>query len=367
MVTPVVIGGRRIGPGEPCWIIAEAGVNHNGDAGEAERLVTAAATAGADAVKFQTFQAETLATATAAKAEYQSAALGDDGLSQQAMLKRLELPRVAYLTLQEQAAKAGLTFLSTPFAPDDAAFLAELGLPALKIASGDVTNLPFLAQAARYGHPLLLSTGMATMAEVAEAVATVRANGNPPLILLHCVSNYPAEASDCNLHALRTLQETFGVPVGWSDHTAGWDIAAAAVALGACLIEKHLTMDTTQAGPDHQASLDPPAFAEMVRAVRRVEAARGDGVKRPRPSEAAVAAVARKSLHWAASLPAGAAVPAEAMTILRPETGLRPKWYDQVTGLVLARPVQAGSPVTADDFDPACLPADPDFGNPTRP
>jgi sialic acid synthase SpsE len=367
MVTPVVIGGRRIGPGEPCWIIAEAGVNHNGDAGEAERLVAAAAAAGADAVKFQTFQAETLATATAAKADYQSAALGDDGLSQQAMLRRLELPRAAYVQLKEQAAKSGLTFLSTPFAPDDAAFLAELGLPALKIASGDVTNLPFLAQIARYGHPLLLSTGMATLAEVAEAVATVRANGNPPLILFHCVSNYPAEAGDCNLLAMRTLQETFGVPVGWSDHTAGWDIAAAAVALGACLIEKHLTMDRSQSGPDHQASLDPPGFAEMVRAVRRVEAALGNGVKQPRPSEAPVAAVARKSLHWASSLPAGAIVAAEALTVLRPETGLRPKWYDRVTGLVLARPVQAGDPLSADDFHAAQRPADPEFGNPTPP
>ncbi|MBC7542948.1 MAG: N-acetylneuraminate synthase family protein [Candidatus Sericytochromatia bacterium] len=356
MVTPVSIAGRLIGPGQPCWIIAEAGVNHNGDPALAAALVDAAAKAGADAVKFQTFQAATLATPTAAKAAYQSANLADDSLSQQAMLKALELSRDAHRPLQTRAAAQGIPFLSTPFAPDDAAFLVGLGVPALKVSSGDLTNLPFLAQLARYGLPLLLSTGMADLAEVAAAVATVRANGNPSLILLHCVSTYPADAADCNLRAMRTLQDTFHVPVGWSDHTIGWDVAVAAVALGACVVEKHLTLDRTMPGPDHAASLEPAELAALVLALRRTEAALGHGEKRPTPSEAAVAAVARKSLHWDQDLAAGASVSQGAVTILRPEAGLAPKWYDRLHGLRLARPVLAGSPVLPADFDPAGLP-----------
>ena len=264
MVIPsITIGERQIGEGAPCFLIAEAGVNHNGDPEQARRLVDAAADAGSDAVKFQTFRSEHLASPQAPKADYQHRST-DAGESQLDMLRRLELPRSAYPVLQARCAERGILFLSSAFDEADADFLAQLGAPAIKIPSGELTNLPFLAHAARRGLPLIVSTGMAALREVEEAVAAIREAGGRGLVLLHCVSRYPAPAAHANLRAMRTLADAFGVPVGFSDHTPGIAVAVAAAALGAHVIEKHLTLDRSLPGPDHSSSLDPREFRALV-------------------------------------------------------------------------------------------------------
>jgi N,N'-diacetyllegionaminate synthase len=351
LVTAVVeIAGRRIGAGEPCFVIAEAGVNHNGDPEMARALVDAAAAAGADAVKFQTFDPEALAAADAPRAAYQKAASGTGDAGQLEMLRALVLPHDLHRELQQRAARLGILFLSSPFDERSADFLASIGVPALKVPSGELTNAPFLAHLAAKRVPLLMSTGMATLDEVRAAVEGVRAAATPPpaVALFHCVSSYPARAQDANLRAMSTLREAFGVPVGWSDHTPGIDITVAAVALGAELIEKHLTLDPRLPGPDHKASLDPAALKEMVAAIRRVSAAVGDGVKRPVEAEREIARVARKSLHFAAALPAGTKLGRSHLVALRPGTGISPTRLADLEGRVLPHAVRAGEMVPDD-------------------
>ena len=343
----IAIGGRRVGPDQPCFVIAEAGVNHNGDLELARRLVDAAAEAGADAVKFQTFSADRLATAAAPQADYQRRNTGIEE-SQRAMLHRLELTAEAHRELMARCRERGILFLSSPFDEDSADFLEELGVPAFKIPSGELTNVPFLAHVARKGRPLIVSTGMATLDEVRPAVETIRQAGSPPLALLHCVSSYPAQPADVNLRAMATLREAFAVPVGFSDHTAGTDIALAAVALGANILEKHLTLDRTLPGPDHLASLEPDEWIAMVVALRRIEAALGDGRKRPAPSEADAARVARKSLVAAGDLPAGCVLRRDHLAIRRPGTGLPPGRLESVLGRRLRRALAAGAVLTED-------------------
>jgi len=265
-------------------------------------------------------------------------------------LRGLTLPLDAYERLLAHARKRGILFLSTPFDPKSSDFLEKLGLPAFKISSGDLTNTPFLAHVARKGRPMLVSTGMGTMGETAIAVDTIRSAGAPPLALFHCVSNYPAEPRDCNLRAMRALVEAFGVPVGWSDHTMGIEVSVAAVALGAKLIEKHVTLDRTMAGPDHKASLEPGELTQLVQSVRRVESALGDGVKAPRPSEAPIARIARRSLHWARSLEEGAVVRAEDVIVLRPSTGIAPSAFEWIVGRPVRRSVKAGQAMEAADL-----------------
>jgi sialic acid synthase SpsE len=238
--------------------------------------------------------------------------------------------------------------MSTPFDEESADFLNALGVPAFKISSGDLTNTPLLAHVARFGLPVILSTGMATLGEVEEAARAVE--GIAPFALLQCVSNYPADAGEVNLRAMRTLGEAFKAPVGYSDHTLGVEVALAAVALGACIVEKHFTLDSALPGPDHRASLEPPALRALVSGIRAVERALGDGVKRPRGAEIEVARVARKSLFWNADRAAGASVDAGAMIALRPSTGLAPGRRDEFVGRVLARDVRAGEPVRENDF-----------------
>jgi N,N'-diacetyllegionaminate synthase len=342
-VTPTLeIAGRRIGPGHPCFVIAEAGVNHNGCLDSARRLIDAAAEAGADAVKFQTFQTEQLVTADAPKADYQQQATGGDE-SQFVMLKRLELGESAHRELITHAAARGLIFLSTPFDEASADLLEALDLPAFKIPSGEVTNLPFLAHLARKGRPMILSTGMSTLAEVETAVAAIAQGGNPPLALLHCVSCYPTEPADVNLRAMETMRAAFPVPVGFSDHTLGSEIALAAAALGACVIEKHLTLDKAWPGPDHAASLEPAELAALVRGIRHVEAALGHGRKEPAPAESNTAAVARKSLVAARDLAAGEVLDAGAVAIKRPGTGLAPARRGELIGRKTRAPIAAGT------------------------
>jgi N,N'-diacetyllegionaminate synthase len=336
---PFVVRGRVVGEG-PAFVIAEAGVNHNGDLELAHRLVDAAADAGADAVKFQTFRTDALVSQAAPKARYQVETTGE-GESQRAMLARLELSAEAHATLRDHAARRGLVFFSTPFDEASADLLDGLGVELLKVPSGEVTNVPLLRHVAAKGRPVLLSTGMCTLDEVGAAVAELRAAGDPPLAILHCVSAYPAPVEDTNLRALDTLRARFGVPVGLSDHSLGIEIALAAVARGAAVLEKHLTLDTALPGPDHRASLAPAEFAGLVRGVRAIEVALGDGAKRPMPSELDTRAVARRSLVAARSLPAGHRLGREDVAVKRPGTGISPAELPAVLGRRLARSVAA--------------------------
>jgi N,N'-diacetyllegionaminate synthase len=322
-IQPVAIRERPVGSGLPCFVVAEAGVNHNGDLARAEALVDAAAEAGADAVKFQTFTADRLVTHDAPKAEYQVRAT-DAVESQFEMLKRLELDEEAHRVLINGCSERGILFLSTPFDELSCDFLDGLGLPAFKVPSGEVTNLPFIRHVARKQKPIILSTGMAALEEVADAVEAIWAEGNRSVILLHCVSNYPTAPEDANLRAIATLREAFGVPAGFSDHTMGDSVALAAVALGACVIEKHLTLDRSLPGPDHRASTEPVEFRAMIQRIRDVEASLGSGRKEPVAEEAAVAKVARKSLVAARSIPAGTILQANMIAVKRPGTGLAP-------------------------------------------
>ncbi len=345
----VSIGTRRIGEG-PVFVIAEGGVNHNGDLALALRLVDAAADAGADAVKFQTFEAAALAAAGAPTAEYQRRA-GIEADDQRTMLERLALPPGAWTALRDRAHARGLVFLSTPFDDGSAELLDHLGVPAFKVGSGELTNTPFITRLARRGRPLLISTGMADLVEVAAAVEAAAVGGDVPLALFHCVSSYPAAPEDANLRAIETMRRAFGVPVGWSDHTPGVELALAAVAVGATLVEKHLTLDRGLPGPDHAASLEPDSFAAMVRGIRAVEASLGTGVKAPVEAERNVAAVARRSLHWATDLEAGAVITVDALAALRPGTGLAPGRAASLVGRRTARGVGAGEPVEPGDVE----------------
>lgn len=344
-MTPIEIAGRRIGPGHPCFMIAEAGVNHNGSTELALRLVDAAAAAGADAVKFQTFSAEDFVTESAPKADYQERVLGAAD-SQFTMLKKLELTAADHGVIADHARAADILFLSTPFDENSVELLVALGVPAFKISSGDLTNHPLLERIAWLGRPMILSTGMASLDEVDAAVRAIRTAGNPPLALLHCVSRYPAEPQTANLRAMSTMAERFQVPVGFSDHTLGAEIAVAAVAAGACVIEKHLTLDCALPGPDHQASLDPQAFAGMVQRVRFVEAALGHGRKEPLPEEAHTARVARKSVVTARAIAAGEALSDDALAIKRPGHGLPPASRASLLGRIARVALPAGTVLT---------------------
>jgi N,N'-diacetyllegionaminate synthase len=334
----VRIGPRRVGPGEPVFVIAEAGVNHNGDLELARRLVDAAADAGADAVKFQTFRAEAVAAADAPKAAYQLETTGGEE-SQLEMLRALELGEDAHAELKRAAEERGLVFLSTPFDAASVALLDGLKVDAFKVSSADLTNAPLLEEIASRGRPVLLSTGMADLEEIAAALAVL---GDVGTILLHCVSSYPAPPEEANLRALRNMAERFGVPVGYSDHTVGYEVALAAVALGACALEKHVTLDRALPGPDHRASLEPGELAELVRSVRTVETSLGDGVKRPTESELANRSLARRSLHAAADLAPGTVLAGDMLVALRPGSGIPPGRLAEVIGRRLARPLAAG-------------------------
>lgn len=329
------------------FVIAEAGVNHNGDLGLARRLVDVAAEAGADAVKFQTFAADRLVTRHAATAEYQRRTTGG-ARSQHAMLAALELSPAAHETLLACCAARGIEFMSAPHDVESARYLKGLGVRRLKVPSGDVTNLPMLEVVGGLGLPVILSTGMADLAEVEAAVATLRRAGLADLVLLQCVSDYPADPAVMNLRVMDTYRARFGVRVGLSDHTLGIHVAVAAVARGAACIEKHFTLDRSLPGPDHQASLDPAELRALVRAIRDVEAALGDGVKAPAPGELPIRDVARKSLVAARDLPAGARLGPGDVAILRPGTGLPPGRLGEVLGRTTARPIVADTPLSED-------------------
>lgn len=347
---PFTLGTRTVGDGAPCFVIAEAGVNHDGDATQALALVRAAAEAGADAVKFQTFRADALVAAGARTAAYQQASTGDT--DQAAMLRRLELPVDALRACRAEAERLGIVFLSTPFDEASADLLADLGVPGFKLGSGELTNLPLLAHIARLGRPLIVSTGMATLDEVEDAARTIRLHGDPTVAWLHCVSSYPTPAGEANLRAMDSLRLALGGPVGWSDHTIGVETALAAVARGAQVIEKHLTLDRTLAGPDHAVSLEPEDLARLIAQIRIVESALGDGIKRPAPCERDTAEVARRSLVAARDLPAGQVLTAADLAMKRPGTGMPPAARERLIGRRLAKPLCRDALITWDDLAP---------------
>lgn len=327
-------------------IIAEAGVNHNGDMALARRLVDIAADAGADLVKFQTFRADRLATAAAAKADYQKATTGA-AESQHEMLKRLELSDEAHRELIAHCRTRGIGFFSTGFDIECVDLLVGLGQTLFKIPSGEVTNLPYLRHIGRLRGEVILSTGMATLSDIEAAILALEDAGTPrsQVTVLHCTTEYPTAAHDVNLRAMQSIGDAFGVRVGYSDHTQGIEISIAAVALGATVIEKHFTVDRQLPGPDHLASLEPDELAAMVRGIRHVEAALGDGVKRPTAGETRNKAVARKSIVASRPIAAGELFSDDNLTAKRPGTGLSPMRWDEVVGRRATRDYAADEPI----------------------
>jgi len=324
------IGERTIGEGYPIFTIAEAGVNHNGKIALARRLIDAAKEAGADAVKFQIFKAENFVTENAELASYQEKNIRKKE-SQREMLKRLELSYKEFTELKKHCDRKGIIFLCTPHSEDTIDFLENL-VPAYKISSGDLTNLPFLKKIAKKGKPIILSTGMATLNEVKEAVKTIRNKGNNKIILLHCTTNYPCLLKEVNLRAMQTIKEKLNCLVGYSDHTLGIIAPIMVVAMGAVVIEKHLTLDKNLPGPDHKASLEPDELKAMVKAIRDAEKALGNGIKRPTQSEEKIKAVVRKSIVARIDIPKGTKISKKMLTIKRPGTGLAPKYMDKIIG-----------------------------------
>lgn len=315
------------------FIIAEAGVNHNGDMTIAKKLIDAAVAAGADAVKFQTFKAETLATATAVKATYQIENLGTNE-SQAQMLKKLELPYKAHADLMTYCKEQGIMFMSSPFDVESILFLNQLGLSVFKIPSGEITNFPYLKTMGALKKRIIMSTGMATLDEVRAAleVLTPAGTSKDQITVLHCHTNYPTAMEDVNLRAMVKMGEELEVHVGYSDHTLGIEVSIAAVALGAEVIEKHFTLDRNMPGPDHKASLEPNDLAAMVHGIRNIEKALGDGLKRPTARELEIALIARKSIVAARGITAGEVFTEENLTTKRPGTGIIPMDWDRVLG-----------------------------------
>lgn len=327
-------------------IIAEAGVNHNGDLGRAKEMVWAAKKAGADIVKFQAFTTETIVSRAAPTASYQAANTGLE--SQFELIRALELSSADFEALAGECRTAGIEFLATPFDWTMTAGLVRLGMKALKVASGELTNTPALRHFASFGLPVWLSTGMATLDEVQAALSILRHAGARDVTVLHCTSLYPAPVDALNLSALTTMAERLRVPVGYSDHSLGHHASIAAVALGAVLIEKHFTLDKGLPGPDHVASLDTGEFEQMVKQIRDVERMLGDGVKRPVAQELDVAALVRRSWHARVDLSAGRSLQADDLQLLRPASGLPP--CDDPAGRLLLKNVSAGSPIRSSDL-----------------
>ena len=327
----IEIGERRVGPGQPAYVIAEAGANHNRDLGLAKALIDAAADAGADAVKFQTYTGAGLYSAKTPRFEY----LHDDR-SPRDLLDAIALPREWQAELADHARARQIAFFSTPFDRDAVDGLAALGVPAMKIASFEIVDLQLIGYAAAVGVPVILSTGMATYGEVEDALNAVRSAGNDKVALLRCASLYPSPPAIMNLRAMATMRSAFGVPVGLSDHTTGVSIPAAAAALGAELIEKHFTLDRSLEGPDHPFALEPDELRTMVQAVRDVEAALGNGrLEGPSDAESEeMYRLARRSVVAAVDIPAGTVISAEMLTTKRPGFGIKPRDIDHLVGRV---------------------------------
>lgn len=318
------------------YIIAEAGVNHNGSLEIAKKMVDAAGEAGADAIKFQTFKAENIVTKNALRAEYQVKNTGED-TSQYSMLKKLELSYDDFRELKAYCDDSGIEFLSTPFDVESIDFLQELGIRFLKIPSGEITNFPYLRKIGQTGMPVIMSTGMSTLEEVGEAIRVLRGYGSNEISLLHCTTEYPAPLDSVNLRAMQAMAEAFNLPVGYSDHTSGIAVSVAAVAMGAVIIEKHFTLDRNMEGPDHKASLEPDELKAMVQSIRDVEMAMGTGEKGLSYSELKNVSVVRKSIVAKRAIRKGMLFSEDNLSVKRPGTGVNPMQWNKVIGLCAKR------------------------------
>jgi len=317
------------------YIIAEAGVNHNGNFDLACKMVNAAKKAGVDCIKFQTFKSSNLVTHNAKKADYQKKTTGNT--SQEEMLKKLELSYDEFISLKKHCDKTGICFLSTPFDFESIDFLNSIEMPFWKIPSGEITNYPYLVALAKTEKPIVMSTGMCRLDEIAAAIKVLRENGTKDIKLLHCNTEYPTPFEDVNLRAMQTMHNTFGLEVGYSDHTPGIEVSIAAVAMGATIIEKHFTLDRNMEGPDHKASLEPDELEAMVRAIRNEEVALGTGTKEPSQSEEKNIVIARKSIIAARHIKKGEMLTEDNLTVKRPGSGVSPMKWIEVIGTKAVR------------------------------
>ncbi len=337
-MSEIRIGGHPIGEEHPCFVIAEAGANHNRDLAMAKELIAVAAEAKADAVKFQTYSAETLYSKKTPRFTYLEG-LTDKSTWQ--LIKDIELPREWQAELAEEARKRGLLFMSTPFDHRAVDELDALAVPAFKIASFEIVDLPLVRHAASKGRPMIISTGLADYEDISDALATCAEVGNSQVVLLQCASLYPAPPARMNLRAMTTMRQAFGTPVGLSDHSRGIHLPVAARALGACVIEKHYTMSRKLKGPDHPFAIEPGELADMVRHIHEAEVALGDGRKLgPAPDELEMHQKARRSLVAACAIPMGAQIEARMVTVKRPGFGIKPKHIAQVIGRVASRDIE---------------------------
>ena len=327
------------------YIIAEAGVNHNGDKQLAFRLCDAAKEAGVDAVKFQTWKTEKIVTKSAALADYQENNISDKGASQYEMLKQLELSYDEFVEVRDYCNQIGIQFLSTPDTEEDMDFLLGLGIPVLKIGSGEVTNIPFLRAIGKRQRKVILSTGMSTLADVEKAYNTLMENGAKEVALLHCTTNYPCPYNEVNLQAMQTLKAAFKCQVGYSDHTMGIEVPIAAVAMGAEIIEKHFTLDKNMEGPDHKASLEPQELKQMVISIRNIEKAMGDGIKRPNASEQKNAEVVLKRIIAKEPIRKGDLLSEDNLALLRSSEGIPAKYWDLIAGKPAKRDYKEDEPI----------------------
>jgi N-acetylneuraminate synthase len=347
----IKIGQKKISANAPIFIIAEAGVNHNGSLATALKLVDAAAVAGADAVKFQTFKAEDVVTGNGKMAAYQQKNIGRNE-SQLIMLKKLELPDDFYRPLIKHCQQKNIIFLSTPhggFKSVD--LLQKLKVPAFKFGSGDLTNLPLLKYAAKFNKPMILGTGMATLAEVREAINAIKKTGNSQIIALHCTTNYPCPEDEVNLRAMEIMRQKLPALIGYSDHTSGILVPIMAAAMGACLIEKHFTLDKNMPGPDHRASLEPLELKAMVEIIRQAPIILGSKIKKPNVSEIAIIKTVRKSIVAAKNIKQGEIFSERNLAIKRPGTGLAPKYYYSLIGKSAKKNIKADTIIQKNDYE----------------
>ena len=338
------LGARTIGPGEAVFIIAEAGVNHNGSLKTALQLCDVAKDAGADAVKFQLFNAEEQVSQAATTASYQQSQTGEDSML--AMARSYDLPWEEHRKISQHCAEIGILYMSSCFDYKAVDFLLELGGNAIKVGSGEITNYPLLAYMSNTGKPILLSTGMSTLDDVVAAIEHIRANGTSPIAVFQCTSEYPTEIENVNLRVIQSFQKELDLPVGFSDHTRDNVAAVAAVAMGACMVEKHFTLDRSTPGPDHHMSLDPQELVNYVKSIRSVERAIGDGIKRPTLTESEVAKVARRSLVSVREIETGELLSDQNVTLKRPALGIDPRLWPSVKGRKVKTKIPADTPIT---------------------
>jgi len=346
-VDRVKVGDRWVGAGEPCFVVAEAGSNHDGKLAQAKQLVEIAAGAGCDAVKFQTFRADRIVAKVKDRPKYLDGLLAA-GETLHETFAKVEVPDAWHAELRDHAKAHGLLFFSTPFDEASADLLEAVGVPCFKVASFELNHLPLIEHIAAKRRPMIVSTGMADLSDVEDALAVIH-RYHRDVVLLHCASAYPAAAGDANLRAMETMRGAFDVPVGFSDHTPGWSVSVAAVALGACVLEKHFTVDKSLPGPDHPFALNPDELKAMVNAVREAEASLGTGRKQRVAAEEELHKLARRRIFAVVDIPRGATVTREMLGILRGTDGLEPKYLERVVGHLAQRDIKAHTALTWDD------------------